>query len=77
MATFDVDMEKSYVVGDRYTDIEMAHRCGLRAILVMTGYGMGDLEYVIPQCQFKPNHIAANLQEAVNWILDSDGMGAS
>ncbi|MEJ2587440.1 MAG: HAD family hydrolase [Deltaproteobacteria bacterium] len=71
MADFDIDMEKSYVVGDRYTDIEMARRCGLKAILVKTGYGMGDLEYVIPQCHFKPDHIASNLQEAVDWILEN------
>src|SRR6516162_3313381 len=34
-----VDLKSSYVVGDKYVDIEAAHRVGATGILVLTGYG--------------------------------------
>ena len=66
---FDIDMENSYVIGDRCTDIEMAQRAGLKGIMVKTGYGMGDLEYVFPNLPFQPFHAADDLLDAVEWIL--------
>lgn len=68
---FGIDLEASYVIGDRYTDIVMAHRLGLRGILVKTGYGLGDLEYVLPKKHLKPNYIATDLLDAVTWIIKS------
>ena len=67
--TFDIDMEKSYVIGDRYSDIELALRSGLQGILVTTGYGLGDMEYVFPRLPFQPVHVAENLLQAVRWII--------
>ncbi|HEY2548290.1 MAG TPA: HAD family hydrolase, partial [Candidatus Acidoferrum sp.] len=37
----NVDLHRSFVVGDRHGDIELAHRAGARSILVRTGYGEG------------------------------------
>ena len=31
---FDIDLTNSYMIGDRYLDIEMAHRSNLKGILV-------------------------------------------
>jgi D-glycero-D-manno-heptose 1,7-bisphosphate phosphatase len=70
--TFDIDMTNSYVIGDRCTDIELAERSNLRGILVKTGYGLGDIEYVLPGSPFKPVHIAINLLDAVRWIIERD-----
>jgi D-glycero-D-manno-heptose 1,7-bisphosphate phosphatase len=67
--SFDIDMENSYVVGDRCTDIEMAHKAGLKGVMVKTGYGMGDLEYVFPELPFQPFNVAEDLLDAVKWIL--------
>ncbi len=67
--TFDIDMENAYVIGDRCTDIEMAHKADLKGILVKTGYGRGDLEYVFPKFPFQPVHVAEDLLDAVKWIL--------
>jgi hypothetical protein len=53
-ADFDIDMENSYVIGDRCSDIEMAHNACLKSILVKTGYGKGDLAYVFPRFPFQP-----------------------
>jgi D-glycero-D-manno-heptose 1,7-bisphosphate phosphatase len=67
--SFDIHMENSYVIGDRCSDIEMAHKAGLKGIMVKTGYGMGDLEYVFPKLPFQPFHVAEDLLDAVKWIL--------
>ena len=65
----DIDMERSYVIGDRWLDIEFAHNANLPGILVLTGYGKGDLEYIVPHKQIKPTFVAEDLSRAVRWIL--------
>lgn len=69
---FDIDMANSYVIGDRYTDIELALRSNLKGILVTTGYGLGDLDYVFPRMSFKPAHVAKDLLHAVHWIIERE-----
>jgi len=64
-----LDLARSYVVGDRWSDLKAAASCGARGILVLTGYGRGDYEYIGPQQQIQPHYVAENLQEAVDWIL--------
>ena len=39
----DIDLRRSFVVGDRYGDVELAHGTDSRGILVRTGYGEEDL----------------------------------
>lgn len=69
---FDIDMDRSYVVGDRHTDLEFASRSNLKGILVKTGYGLGETEYILPHIDIKPAYIAADLLDAVRWILDRE-----
>lgn len=66
---FDIDLSHSYVVGDRCLDIETAERSNLNGILVETGYGLGEIRYVLPRTRVKPVHIAGDLLGAVQWIL--------
>ena len=66
---FDIDLSGSYMVGDRCLDIETAERSHLKGILVETGYGLGEIRYVLPQTHVKPLHIAGDLLGAVQWIL--------
>ena len=70
---FDIDMDNSYVIGDRYSDIELAFRSDIKGILVTTGYGQGDIDYVFPRLSFKPTHIAGDLLHAVRWIIEEQG----
>lgn len=66
---FDIDMSNSYVIGDRYTDMELADRCNVKGIMVKTGYGKGDLKYVLPRKNIRPAFIAEDLFEAAKWII--------
>jgi D-glycero-D-manno-heptose 1,7-bisphosphate phosphatase len=70
---FEIDMDNSYVIGDRYSDIELALRSGMKGILVTTGYGQGDIDYVFPRLSFKPAHIARDLLHGVRWIIEEQG----
>ena len=72
---FDIDMKNSYVIGDRCSDIELAERSNLQGIMVTTGYGLGDIEYVLPHKTFKPRHIAKDLLHAVRWIIEQGVKG--
>lgn len=64
-----IDMDNSYMIGDRRTDITFGHAVGLKTVLVMTGYGMGDWEHHREEFDYEPDHVAMDLAEAVNWIL--------
>lgn len=64
-----LDPEQSFVVGDRWSDIKTAANCGATSILVRTGYGRGDEEYIGPQQDIQPDYKAEGLMEAVQWIL--------
>ncbi len=65
----DLDPLRSYMVGDRGADIEFGRRVGAKAILVLTGYGRGEWEYSRGQWKVKPDYVAEDLLEAVQWIL--------
>ncbi len=70
---FDIDLKSSYVIGDRLSDIEMAERLDLKGILVRTGYGRGEIEYLLPGSTLRPVYIADDLLEAVKWIIKRQG----
>jgi D-glycero-D-manno-heptose 1,7-bisphosphate phosphatase len=65
---FDIDMSNSYVVGDRYLDMELANQLNLKGVLVKTGYGRGEIEYILPDKQ-QPDYIAEDLVDAAEWIV--------
>jgi D-glycero-D-manno-heptose 1,7-bisphosphate phosphatase len=68
----DIDLDASFMIGDRYRDMEAAHRAGVKGVLVKTGYGADILENAGPDQETpegKPEFIADNILEAVRWIL--------
>lgn len=69
---FHIDMSRSYVVGDRFSDMELAASAGLKGVLVETGYGLGERLYVLPGKGIRPNHVARNLEAAARWIVDRE-----
>lgn len=67
----NIDLGASYVVGDRWSDLKAADVCGATGILVLSGYGRGDRDYIGPAQEIQPAHVAEDLVEAVNWIISS------
>lgn len=67
-----IDLASSYMVGDSVRDVEAGHRAGTTTILVLTGYGKGELEYHAHAWPVRPHHVAGDLLDAVDWILDRE-----
>jgi D-glycero-D-manno-heptose 1,7-bisphosphate phosphatase len=57
------------MVGDKASDLEPARRVGARGVLVLTGYGRGEWEYRRERFTVHPDHVAADLLDAVEWVL--------
>jgi len=64
-----VELQRSFVVGDRYIDIELARNARARGILVRTGYGEGEVAWHAAKWPAPPDFVASDLAQAVDWIL--------
>ncbi len=68
----DIDLTASYMIGDRYRDMEAARGAGVKGVLVKTGYGTDILTNTGPDQETpegKPDFIAEDILQAVQWIL--------
>ncbi len=68
-----LDLADSWIVGDRFGDLEMGHAAGTRGILVMTGYGRGEYELHRTTWPRQPDALSENLRDAVRYILRNGG----
>jgi len=66
---FEIDRGASWMVGDRYGDVELARNAGLRSALVLSGYGLGEWEYQRDSWKHQPDLVCENLLEAVKMIV--------
>ena len=64
-----VDLERSVVVGDSYTDLQMAWSVGSRAALVFTGFGRGYYENQSAGWPRQPDWVAPHLYGALAEIF--------
>jgi D-glycero-D-manno-heptose 1,7-bisphosphate phosphatase len=64
-----IDLSRSYMVGDRYGDMELAFRAGCKAIFVRTGYGLGEETWHAKEWPRQPDAILDDLQQAADWIV--------
>jgi D-glycero-D-manno-heptose 1,7-bisphosphate phosphatase len=65
----EIDLGRSWVVGDRLGDMKLAWSVGARGALVRSGYGLGELTYDAPRWDRQPDLVADNLLDAVLAIL--------
>ena len=73
-ADLNLDLTRSFMVGDRWSDLKCGAAAGATSILVLTGYGRGDQQYIGPQQKIQPAMVAENLNAAVDWILGQLGV---
>lgn len=67
---FDIDLKASWMVGDRYSDIEMARNAGVNSAFLLSGYGRGEWEHQRRNWQQQPDLVSENLLEAVKTITN-------
>ncbi len=65
-AGFSIDLENSWIIGDKAIDVETGFKAGIKTALVLTGYGQKTVEIL----EKKPDLIAENLLEAVKSITN-------
>jgi D-glycero-D-manno-heptose 1,7-bisphosphate phosphatase len=70
-----IDLDTSYVVGDTIKDVLAGHTVGAVTVLVLTGYGRGEMELHGAGWPKRPQHVAEDLRAAVSWILDRERAG--
>ena len=68
----DIDLRNSWMVGDRYSDIELAHNAGVHSAFVLSGYGRGEWEYQRGAWKREPDLVADNLLDALRKIILSE-----
>ena len=69
---FEIDLARSFVIGDKWTDIGLARSVGAQGILVRSGYG--EIELRRSGTSVPPAaHVAADLMEATSWLLRASG----
>lgn len=66
---FDIDLSESWMVGDRYSDVQLARNAGVKSMFVMSGYGRGEWEHQRESWNAQPDLLAENLLEAVRLIV--------
>jgi D-glycero-D-manno-heptose 1,7-bisphosphate phosphatase len=71
-AELSLDLSRSYLVGDRYVDIQTAANAGVQGILILTGYGLGEYEHFQNANPAQPVHIAQDLLDAAEFIIDRE-----
>lgn len=68
----NLDLSRCWMVGDRYSDTELARNAGARSAFVLTGYGRGELEHQSQAWSRRPDLVAEDLLDAVKRIVTSD-----
>ena len=66
-ADLPIDLENSWMIGDKNLDVELGLNAGIKPILVKTGYGTKHLH----ELERPPFAVAENLIEAVRIIVES------
>ncbi len=66
---FEIDLTRSWMIGDRYSDTELARNAKLKAAFVLSGYGRGEWEYGRASWKYQPDMVADDLLEATRMIV--------
>ena len=70
-AEHNIDLSASFVIGDRWSDLKAAAACQATGVLVLTGYGRGDRDYIGPTQEVQPAIVAEDLHGAAEWIIST------
>lgn len=66
---WDIDVTRSFVVGDKWLDVGLANQAGARGILVRTGYGETTAESPPPGA--RAERVVPTLREAADYIVSA------
>lgn len=68
--TLGIDIKRSFIIGDKYSDLQAGLAAGTRSLLVRTGKG-SEAENEIPANRYlRPYYIGDDLADAVDYIMN-------
>lgn len=67
---WQVDLSKSYMIGDHARDMELAKRVGARSILVTTGAVRPEQVDGLIASGLVPDRVASSMADAVDWLME-------
>jgi len=70
VSELQLDLRRSYLIGDHARDIQLAHRVGAKAILLTAALVDTQALDRLKVEQAMPDAVAKSMTEAVDWILD-------
>ncbi|MBI2070105.1 MAG: HAD family hydrolase [Elusimicrobia bacterium] len=65
----NLNPRRSYMIGDKAVDMELANRSGMTGVFVLTGHGRGERPSLGRHQAARPAHIARDLASAARWII--------
>ena len=71
MRLLRLDLERSVVVGDKWSDVALARAVGARGVLVRTGYGRSQEQ--APAADLRPDAVVDTLMDAASRIPGGAG----
>ena len=63
---FGIDLQRSFVIGDRCIDVEAGKAVGAGTVMVSTGYGMRNIN----ECTSSPDYFAVDLYDGVQFVKE-------
>ncbi len=66
---FDIDIEKSFIIGDRMLDVEAGYKIGLKTVLVPED--KEKIKKEIEESDVEPDYACDNFHSGVKWILNT------
>ncbi len=67
---FNIDLKKSFIIGDKLTDVKLGKKTGMKTILLLTGYGKKEKRKI--DRITKPDFICKNLLSAAKNIIKGE-----
>jgi D-glycero-D-manno-heptose 1,7-bisphosphate phosphatase len=61
-----LDLSKSYIIGDKISDLSAGKQVAAKTALVLTGYGLAEYKKITPEVV--PDYVAHNLKDVAQWL---------
>lgn len=74
-----IDLKKSFVVGDKISDVGLGRALKIPSVMVLTGFGQVEFQRIQGNGDAypKPDWVAKDILEASRWILENSGKKSS
>jgi D-glycero-D-manno-heptose 1,7-bisphosphate phosphatase len=69
----ELDLTRSYLIGDALEDLEAGRTVGCQTLLVRTGRGVESMQYLDRQNESRPV-VVDDLKGSVEWIMEREGL---